>query len=287
MGLAGVTVYGAGLVASCVPGLTSVGPELCSAGRSILEARNRFARSGGRGESSGSRQRCRCSWWLTPPRALPPTRTGASSYTGCALPFPHHLALRLLGVGKRGGRRGMDELSGQMREASERAEEASARGDEALQRGWEQTVDLCPYSLWERADTLAGLSAGENPATPPCTSGTLVPHCSAPARTTPPVSPPSALRARASRSSRTRRVAAPSTPTRSARSAPASTERTPGFRELPPCAAEKRRRDACDRPHTDPSWPCTQEESGRPLHCSLECPGATGPADGTRLARAA
>ena len=45
MGITGVVVYGGGLVASCVPGLTSTGLELCAAGGRILEARRSFASS--------------------------------------------------------------------------------------------------------------------------------------------------------------------------------------------------------------------------------------------------
>ena len=49
LGLAGIIVYGAGLVTSCVPGLTGVGVEMCSVGGRILDARGGGARPGAAG----------------------------------------------------------------------------------------------------------------------------------------------------------------------------------------------------------------------------------------------
>ena len=282
MGLAGVTVYGAGLVASCVPGLTSVGLELCSAGRSILEARNGFARSAAAGI-----ERLEATLPLlvvaNSASCVAANSDGGVSYTGCALPFPTTSLSDFSALGNEVDDAGMDELSGQMREASERAEEASARADEALWRGWEADCGSVPYSLWERADTLAGLSAGENPRY----SSVHEWNFGAPLQ-----------RARAYYAAR---LAAEcpegqsveeltDSACRRAFYAYALGEVRAGFYredasgsvslDLPrlPRNADETRATAL---YTDPSWPCTQEESGRTLHCSPECPGATGPADGT------
>lgn len=45
LGLSGLLCVGAGLVASCVPGLASAGSKLCDAGFKTLEARKKFATS--------------------------------------------------------------------------------------------------------------------------------------------------------------------------------------------------------------------------------------------------
>lgn len=282
MGLAGVTVYGAGLVASCVPGLTSVGLELCSAGRSILEARNGFAHSAAAGI-----ERLEATLPLlvvaNSASCVAANSDGGVSYTGCALPFPTTSLSDFSALGSEVDDAGMDELSGQMREASERAEEASARADEALLRGWEADCGSAPYSLWERADTLAGLSADENPRYSSVHGWSFgAPLQRARAYY--------AARLAAERPEGQSAEELTDSACRRAFYAYALGEVRAGFYredasgsvslDLPrlPRNADETRATAL---YTDPSWPCTQEEFGRTLHCSLECPGATGPADGT------
>lgn len=51
MGLCGVLVLGAGLVASAVPGLSAGAPAIIDAGHDILDARRRFAESAAQGLS--------------------------------------------------------------------------------------------------------------------------------------------------------------------------------------------------------------------------------------------
>lgn len=162
LGLTGMITYGAGLVASCVPGLTGVGLELCSAGGRVLDARSRLARAAGEGLSRLE-------------AALPALVVANSAscvaanseeglaYVGCAIPFPARSSSDFSALETEVDQEGLDELSERMREASTEAQEARERADDALERGWRADCGSAPYCLWERASSLAGLPASSNP----------------------------------------------------------------------------------------------------------------------------
>ena len=162
LGLTGIVVYGAGLVASCVPGLTPLGLQMCSAGGQILDARTRFAQTAARGLDK-----------LESALPLLVVANSAScvaanseeglSYVGCALPLPLTSASDFSAILTDVDDTATSDPSEEMREASEQAEEARDRARDALERGWMADCGSAPYSMYERAGTLAGLAGSANP----------------------------------------------------------------------------------------------------------------------------
>lgn len=287
LGVTGMVVYGAGLVASCVPGLTAVGAQLCATGGQILEARRGFARSAASG--------------LERLEAALPTLVVANSascvaangedglsYVGCALPVPLESGSDFSALLADADDAPLDGLSERMRDASLDAQEARERADEALERGWMADCGSRPHSLHERAGALAGLPSSANPHYPSCeTWGFGVPL----------------VRARAYYAARlaNERVVG-STPEELTDAAcrrafyeyalgrvrsGSWAEHPDGTVEadlplLPRNADETRATDL----YTRVAWPCTDEGGSRTLHSSLDCPGATGgPSSSASLAQ--
>lgn len=282
LGVTGMVVYGAGLVASCVPGLTAVGAQLCATGGQILEARRGFARSAASG--------------LERLEAALPTLVVANSascvaangedglsYVGCALPVPLESGSDFSALLADADDAPLDGLSERMRDASLDAQEARERADEALERGWMADCGSRPHSLHERAGALAGLPSSANPHYPSCeTWGFGVPL----------------VRARAYYAARlaNERVVG-STPEELTDAAcrrafyeyalgrvrsGSWAEHPDGTVEadlplLPRNADETRATEL----YTRVAWPCTDEAGSRTLHSSLDCPGATGGPSGS------
>lgn len=282
LGVTGMVVYGAGLVASCVPGLTAVGAQLCATGGQILEARRGFARSAASG--------------LERLEAALPTLVVANSascvaangedglsYVGCALPVPLESGSDFSALLADADDAPLDGLSERMRDASLDAQEARERADEALERGWMADCGSRPHSLHERAGALAGLPSSANPHYPSCeTWGFGVPL----------------VRARAYYAARlaNERVVG-STPEELTDAACRRAfyeyalgrvrsgfwaEHPDGTVEadlplLPRNADETRATELYARV----AWPCTDEGGSRTLHSSLDCPGATGGPSGS------
>lgn len=282
LGVTGMVVYGAGLVASCVPGLTAVGAQLCATGGQILEARRGFARSAASG--------------LERLEAALPTLVVANSascvaangedglsYVGCALPVPLESGSDFSALLADADDAPLDGLSERMRDASLDAQEARERADEALERGWMADCGSRPHSLHERAGALAGLPSSANPHYPSCeTWGFGVPL----------------VRARAYYAARlaNERVVG-STPEELTDAAcrrafyeyalgrvrsGSWAEHPDGTVEadlplLPRNADETRATELYARV----AWPCTDGGGSRTLHSSLDCPGATGGPSGS------
>lgn len=282
LGVTGMVVYGAGLVASCVPGLTAVGAQLCATGGQILEARRGFARSAASG--------------LERLEAALPTLVVANSascvaangedglsYVGCALPVPLEPGSDFSALLADADDAPLDGLSERMRDASLDAQEARERADEALERGWMADCGSRPHSLHERAGALAGLPSSANPHYPSCeTWGFGVPL----------------VRARAYYAARlaNERVVG-STPEELTDAAcrrafyeyalgrvrsGSWAEHPDGTVEadlplLPRNADETRATEL----YTRVAWPCTDEGGSRTLHSSLDCPGAIGGPSGS------
>lgn len=287
LGVTGMVVYGAGLVASCVPGLTAVGAQLCATGGQILEARRGFARSAASG--------------LERLEAALPTLVVANSascvaangedglsYVGCALPVPLESGSDFSALLADADDAPLDGLSERMRDASLDAQEARERADEALERGWMADCGSRPHSLHERAGALAGLPSSANPHYPSCeTWGFGVPLVRARAYyvarlanervvgSTPEELTDAACR-RAFYEYALGRVRSGSW-----------AEHPDGTVEadlplLPRNADETRATDL----YTRVAWPCTDEGGSRTLHSSLDCPGATGgPSSSASLAQ--
>ena len=282
LGVTGMVVYGAGLVASCVPGLTAVGAQLCTTGGQILEARRGFARSAASG--------------LERLEAALPTLVVANSascvaangedglsYVGCALPVPLESGSDFSALLADADDAPLDGLSERMRDASLDAQEARERADEALERGWMADCGSRPHSLHERAGALAGLPSSANPHYPSCeTWGFGVPLVRARAYyaarlanervvgSTPEELTDAACR-RAFYEYALGRVRSGSWAEHPDGTVEADLPR------LPRHADETRATDL----YTRVAWPCTDEGGSRTLHSSLDCPGATGGPSGS------
>ena len=267
MGLTGVVVYGGGLVASCVPGLTSTGLELCAAGGRILEARRSFASSAADGLARLE-------------KALPALVVANSSscvaansedglsYAGCALPFPTTSASDFSALEADADDARMGELSERMRAASTEAEEAKDAADDALLRGWMADCGSQPYSLYERASSLAGLGDAANPyyASPESwTFGVALMRAR---------EYYAARLAAAHVDGRTPEELTDAACRRAFYAYALERVRAGSWVEL--ADGETR---ACEL-YTRRDWPCTTEGGSRTLHCSLACPGARGGASG-------
>lgn len=282
MGLAGVVTYGAGLVLSCVPGLTSAGAGVCDAASKILDARRSFARSAGEGI-----ERLEATLPLlvvaNSASCVAANSDEGLSYVGCALPFPVESQSDFSALETDVDDSRLEELSEEMREASEEAENAKARADAARDEGWMADCGSEPYNLRERAGHLAGLSTAENPDYPSPSGWTFG---------------AALTRARAYYAARLARETVQGSTAeeltdaacRKAFYAYALGEVRAGSYEerangsvsidlpnLPKNADETRDTEL----YTQVTWPCTDEEGIRTLHAAASCPGAEGAVAGT------
>ena len=153
MGLTGIVVLGAGLVVSCVPGLSATGAQITQAGGRILDARRDFARTAADGI-----ERLEATLPLlivaNSASCVEANAAGGVSYAGCALPFPAESRSDFSGLEQEVDDERLSELSGEMGELSDEMEEASRRAEEALERGWRADCGSSPYCLRERAASL-------------------------------------------------------------------------------------------------------------------------------------
>ena len=282
LGLAGTVVFGAGLVASCVPGLTSVGLEMCTAGERILEARRGFAQT-----AADGLERLEATLPLivvANSASCAAANSGEGiSYSGCAIPLPTTSGSDYSALLADVDDSAMSELSEKMRDASEEAQEARERSLDALERGWMADCGSTPYSLYERVGSLAGLTGSQNPYHASVdTWGFGV----------------ALLRARhyyAARLAAERVEGSNAEELTDAACRRAYYEYAlgevragywvenadgtveAGLPRLPRNTDDTR---ACEL-YTQVIWPCTDEGGGRVLHAASSCPGASGPASGS------
>lgn len=281
LGLTGLVTIGAGLVASCVPALAPTGAELVATGGRILDARQTFTSSAEKG--IGRLEAALPLLVVANSASCVSANCGEDlSYVGCAIPFPLEGTSDFAALAADVSGEELDDLSVEMREESARLEETEERVREARERGWLADCGSQPYCLWERAGTLAGLSSTANP------------HYS---------------------SSDGWTFGAPLARARAYYAARLAAERVVGDtpEELTDAACRRAYYDyaldqvrggsyvehadgtvSCDLPllprnteqtracslYDDATWPCTDEDGVRTLHCSRSCPGADGPAAG-------
>lgn len=167
MTLLSVSAYGLGVAALCVPAGASVGAKLVELGSKVAEARDSFARKAEEGLNALQ-------------RALPfiaaanaasvaaanNPRDASAGYFAAAVLVP--CEGEPLGVGSAQGVVEVGESvaggADGIRAAAERAEQAAQQANEAKARAFERDCGASPsYCMHERADHLAGLSAGDNP----------------------------------------------------------------------------------------------------------------------------
>ena len=277
MGLAGVVTYGAGLVLSCVPGLTPEGARVCEAASQVLASRRDFARSAAEGIERLEKTLPLLVVANSASCVAANGREGLS-YVGCALPFPMESQSDFSALRKDVDDARFGELAEDMQRASREVAEAKEAADAALERGWMADCGSTPYCLFERAEHLAGLSGAENPRYPTSVGWSFgVPL----------------MRARAYYAARlaSERVEGSTVEEltdaacRKAFYAYALEEVRAGSYEeaadgsvsvelphLPKNAEETRTTEL----YTQVAWPCTSEGGGRTLHAAASCPGAVG-----------
>ncbi len=281
MGLAGIVVYGAGLVTSCVPALTATGATMCETGGRILETRRKFAQSAARGI-----ERLEDTLPLlvvaNSASCVEANAQGGLAYVGCALPFPTESRSDFSALQADVDDQELAELSEQMRTASEEAAEAQGRAQDALARGWMADCGSAPYCLRERASSLAGLSGAENPNYPSVEGWTF----GAPL-----------LRARRYYAARLQKTSVEGKTAEELTNAACRRAfyeyslgqvREGSYEELGdgtvlidlPALPRNVEQTRATELYVQASWPCTLEDGTRTLHSSTSCPAATGPAAG-------
>lgn len=282
LGLTGLIAYGAGFVASCVPGLTPVGVKMCSTGNDILKARRDFAKTA----SNGLGKLEKTIPLLVVANSVSCVAANSQEgleYFGCALPFPAESGSDFSALQTDVDDSSFSDLAEDMQEASQKAAEAKKKADAALEKGWMADCGSKPHCLRERAASLAGLSLALNPNY----SSSDIWSFAAPLQ-----------RARHYYAARHEaevvegKTAEELTDAacRKAFYAYALEEvRAGSYSELPdgtvsvnlpslPKNADETRET---RLYTEVAWPCTMEDGVRTLHCAAQCPGAMGGSDGT------
>ena len=282
LGLLGVTVFGAGLVLSCIPGAATFGGSVCDAGRKVLDARQDFARSASEGLGRLEKvlpavvvaNSAACVAENARPQGLP--------YVGCAIPFPADSQSDFSPLAVEISSDEMDKDAEELRELSQQVDAAKSLADKARLRGWTADCGGTPYCLEERATTLAGLARENNPHYPSAEGwGFGVPL----------------LRARAYYAARAvQEKPLDSTVEELTNSAARSAFYDYALAQVRDGTYAEHEDgtvqiDLPDLPHnveetkasslyTDDLWPCTGEEAGTVLHSSTACPGATGSSAG-------
>ncbi len=282
LGLLGVTVFGAGLVLSCIPAAGAFGGSVCEAGKDILDARRDFARSSAEGLERLEKvlpavvvaNSAACVAENAHAQGLP--------YVGCAVPFPTESKSDFSSLAAELSSEEMEKDAEELRELAEQADEAKALADEARQRGWMADCGSTPYCLEERASKLAGLPGESNPHYSNAEAWSF----GAPL-----------LRSRAYYAARAAQekplnASVDELTNSAARSAfygyalgvvrsGVYVEHEDGSVEidLPGLPHNAEETKACAL-YTDDLWPCSNESSGTVLHASSACPAATGPSAG-------
>ena len=286
MGIAGVVTLGAGLVLAAIPGGQEASAQAVDTGRKLLDERRSFATSAAQGL-----QRLEAALpaivMANASSCISANCVGSMEYSGTAVPCPltsetDYGFLEQEAVETTEQEEGLDQNAQDLREAAQEKEAAANRASAARERAWRADCVDDPKCARERAGHLAGLADVYNP---------------------------NYVSAEAWRWGYARTRAVNYYRTRLAVEKPQGT----GSLELSRSAARKRfyqyaveqleqapcvedgEAVAIDLPvmphtedlvkettlYTESVWPCTDEAEGRTLHCSLDCPGATGPASGT------
>ncbi len=162
LGLAGMVSLGAGLVASCVPGMAGGATALVDSGSKLLETRRNFAKSAAEG--------------LERLETILPGVVVANSfscvsanskdgltYAGCAVPFPLESQSDYSSLTSDVDDTDIKNLSQRLQDMASRSAEAKQRASDAKLRGWTADCVADPYCLRERTQRLAGLEGTLNP----------------------------------------------------------------------------------------------------------------------------
>ena len=286
LSLTGLCVTGAGMVGLLVPGMGAAAGEAVRAGVKILDTRNEFAASASKGLQALE-------------RALPflvaanATRTCAALGTdavglgGTALAVPSESASEFPAVeeeqvpteGLEGAAEGLDEAARELQRAAEETEAAK-------RRAWEADCGGANGNMRERAASLSGLSAAQNPAY--ASSVTWRPQVGldrarAYYRWRRDNEAPEGSGAEAKADSAARRAfyAFALEELERAGIVEADGHVSHTVPLLPRNTEDVKR----TRLYTDATWPTTGEPAGRTLHYGADCPGARGASAGRAALR--
>ena len=280
MGLTGAVVCGAALVVSAIPPLQAHAAAIMDLGRNILQARKDFSRSAAQGLKR-LEEALPALIMANSASCAAANATANLSYVGMAVPFPQQSQSDFSFLEDGLDADEMKEDSERLAEASARKEEAHERAEAARERGWRADNVDAPKCLYSRVLTLTGMRGSLNPHYP-----------------SPEVWKFEYARVRArnyyGRRYRSERVGG-ATADQLQRSAARKQFYGYAYEALGRMSCKDTQDEVSMRlellPHTtamvratrlytDAVWPCTSEEAGRTLHCSLACPGATGPSAG-------
>ena len=163
--LTSLAVTGIGVVALCVPPAAPAGQKLLDAGRSLAHARDSFAEKA----KAGLEQLERLLPFLSAANAASVAAAndeGGSRYLAMALLVPsagEPLAVPD-GEALSDAQDAVGKQAAGIRSAAAEAEQAAERASEAKRRAFEHDCGAAPsYCMYERAQTLAGLSGANNP----------------------------------------------------------------------------------------------------------------------------
>lgn len=277
MGLAGMCVTGVGLVGLLIPGANALAPQTIDAGIRMLDARNSLASSASKGLK-------------TLEAALPylaaanGTRTcvaqsgDAASYTGTALVVPAASASEFPALeGSEIETETLEATSEKLDEAADALADAQEKTAEAKEAAWLADCGREGRNMQERAASLSGLSAHDNPDY--ASSLTWDPDVAL-ERTRAYYAwrleheAPEGQGAEAAADSAARKAFYEYAAEQFETAKVAETEDgiTVSVPLLPKNTDETRSTEL----YTKAMWPSSVEQGGRTLHYSLDCPGAKG-----------
>lgn len=278
LGLLGLVVFGVSLVLAVIPGTQAFAESVANLGKSIGDARRKFARSATRGLKT-LEQGLPYLVVLNSASCLAANGVGSAGYVGCALPFPQQSQSDFSSLESEVNTEELEDAATRLRDASKRVDQARAKAEAVCDRGWHADCVEDPSCLRERAAWLAGLSGPLNPTyASPRLWNFGVPL----------------MRSRAYYASRAAQESPQSDDVNEVTNSSCRRvfylyalkvmreghySETPdghvdmSLPSLPHNAAEVKQTSI----YTDPLWPCTLEPDGRVLHGSSACPGAQGP----------
>lgn len=163
LGLAGFCVTGVGLVGLLVPGANAIAGETVDAGIRILEARNDFAASASEGLQKVE-QSLPYLVAANAARTCAAQGTEGIAYTGTAVALPRESASEFPAIEGEGvSTEGLAGAAEELDEVARRLEEAQERTADAKRAAWLADCGRDGRNMQERAASLSGLSAAENP----------------------------------------------------------------------------------------------------------------------------
>ncbi len=282
LSIAGLCTTGVGAVALLIPPAASLGAQTLKAGLRMLEARNTFAKSVSQGLQ-------KLETALPALVAANGARTckahggGLVSYTGLAVAVPASSASEFPALsGDQIDTGALEQATDTLEQAADELARASERTAQAKEKAWLADCGSAGANMQERAGSLSGLSAAQNPDY--ASSITWEPavglrRARAYYRWRLSHEKPQGSGVEAQADSAARKVfyAYAVEVLNRARIEDTGDSCVIDVPLLPKNTAEMRKTSV----YTDVRWPTTQEESGLTLHYAASCPGAEGAAGPT------